>query len=258
MTAILFTKIKDGKLTSRSFNVKRLSTSFGSEFTDVIIGNTLPHHCDFVMNNKNDDKGFIFNLSNRNDVIVNHCVVPQYAQFELHSNSIIQIANSLFFVSINQPDKNSQVLLDEYFKFNETPIKQERIITENKTNESESPKQSSVIKSISIDQLNNENKKTENEQPSVKQKEVKNKRKHRTYSYSDDSSEDSEQSSKRKRRHHRSHSRHSKRKHYRRSLSNSSDTSDYEDRYRRRKGHKHRKHSASSYDKSSRDLSEDK
>ncbi|BFU18296.1 hypothetical protein EHI8A_058810 [Entamoeba histolytica HM-1:IMSS-B] len=258
MTAILFTKIKDGKLTSRSFNVKRLSTSFGSEFTDVIIGNTLPHHCDFVMNNKNDDKGFIFNFSDRNDVIVNRCVVPQYAQFELPSNSILQIANSLFFVSINQPDKNSQILIDEYFKFNETSTKQEYIKTENKTTEKESPKQSSVIKSISLDQLNNENKIIENQQPSLEQKEVKNKHKHRRHSYSDDSSEDTEQNSKRKRKHHRSHSRHSKRKHYKKSVSASSDTSSYEDHYKKRKGYKHKRHSISSYDQSSKSLSEDK
>ncbi|EDR23113.1 hypothetical protein, conserved [Entamoeba dispar SAW760] len=119
MTKLYFTKIKNGVITDLSFNVKRLSTSFGSEETDVRIANTLPHHCDFILQNKEDDHGFLLNFSNRSDVTVNHCIVPYFSQFQLLSNSVVQIANALFYFSKDKPTVLSQSIVDEYFKTNE-------------------------------------------------------------------------------------------------------------------------------------------
>ncbi|BFU25978.1 hypothetical protein EHI8A_068630 [Entamoeba histolytica HM-1:IMSS-B] len=253
MTKLYFTKIKNGVITDLSFNVKRLSTSFGSEETDVRIANTLPHHCDFILQNKEDDHGFLLNFSNRNDVTVNHCIVPYFSQFQLLSNSVVQVANALFYFSKDKPTAISQSIVDEYFKTNEKitvedafkmdeEINKEEVQTPNKkkstiilptpdTQQIEIKKEDAVVQTIPSEIPIMETKaRIINDSP------IKHKSK-RISKRSLDSSEDDSSEDEPKRRHHR------RRRRYSTSDSSSEESSSSEDDRRKRKRKHKRSHS---------------
>ncbi|KAL7719850.1 FHA domain-containing protein [Entamoeba marina] len=109
-----FHKLKAKTITSQRFSIKRLTTSFGVEYTDCRIINAQPHQCDFVLETMDDEHGYLINYHSAG-VFVNHTPVPKFTRFEMYPNSILQIANSHFFVSKGSLPTNAQSIVDSYF-----------------------------------------------------------------------------------------------------------------------------------------------